>query len=576
MVADKPTMEVKLLNQSSKPVEISYVLLTEQSAGVTIEADHCADKTVEAYQSCTVVVRIADSEKTGQFTLNAELLNQDISARKHTYHFEKISPIEADINTHMGTEPVVEWFSGGDAIWELNADTNDGDSATPVLVNGNISDQTEDSSITEESQKSVLLGEINAGAVGIRFEYLVSSEQNYDFFTAFLNGREIVRKSGVSDAYKQVSYNLKKGPNTIAFVYSKDFSHSTGKDNVTLKGLSIKVRENQSPVITLAATEVNIRSGMEVVLDATGTSDPDEDSFTLAWTNLSAPEVVLSTDKVYTFIAPVVTETQTQIFEVTATDEYGAISKHRVAVTIGENKPPVINIAEANIEVRAGVEFTLDASTTADPDGDTLSYSWLDLSGDTSISIGNETTMKLKAGDDQVGQTLVYQFTAQDEYGAKSSQLVTVKVVENKAPQVTLIANATVVSAGQDIVLNASDSTDPEGDELTFSWEQVSGISVEVSGSGAQMSVVAPSVDKNEALEFAVTVTDSLGASSTESIQVTVEQPEKDADSSDSSGTSSTENITATAQQTEKDSGSFGSFALLLMPLLLFSRRIKK
>ncbi|RZM85379.1 hypothetical protein C3B51_00120 [Pseudoalteromonas rubra] len=552
MVPDKPIMSVRLSNQSSKPVEVSHIALTEQSAGVAIDTDNCAGKTVEPYQSCTVLMNIEQSEQQGEFTLRAELLNQDVVTREHTYNFEKTPATEADINAHTGTTPVIEWFSGGDATWVLGAETTEGGSAMPVLHSGNISDQQEDPSITTHSQKSVLIGEINHGlALGIDFEYLVSSEQHYDFFTVFLNGQQVVRHSGQSDTYEKVSYDLKKGSNTIAFVYSKDSSVSHGDDNAKLKGLNINIRENQSPTITLPETEFKIRSGMEITFDATGTSDLDGDSFTLAWTDVDAPETVLSTDEVYTLVAPVVSETQTQIFELTATDEYGATSKQRVTVIIDENKQPVINVAEASIEVRVGLEYTLDASGTTDPEGDTLSYTWVNLSNDASVSIGDTATMKLKAGDDQVGQTLVYQLTTQDAYGAKSSQLVTVKIVENQAPQAKLTVNSTLLSAGQNIELNASDSLDPEGDELTFSWEQVSGTSVNVSGSGAQMSAAAPSVDKNQVLEFAVTVTDSFGASSTETIKVTVEPP-------------------------EKDSGSFGSFALLLMSLALFSRRMKK
>ncbi|KAF7781496.1 hypothetical protein PRUB_b0733 [Pseudoalteromonas rubra] len=552
MVPDKPTMSVRLLNQSSVPVEVSNIALTDESAGITINTDNCAGKTVEQNQSCTVVVDIEESAQQGQFRLSAELVNQDVEARGRDYYFEKTPASVANVNAHMGTDPLVEWFSGGDAAWVLGVEETEEESVLPVVSSGNISDGTEDPSISGSSQKSVLIGEINHGlALGIDFEYLLSSEQNFDFFTVFLNGQQVLRNSGLNNAYEKVSYDLKKGSNTIVFVYSKDGSVSHGNDNVVLKSLNVDVRDNESPAITLTETDFNIRSGMEVTFDATGTNDPDGDSYTFAWADINAPEVVLSTEETYTLVAPAVSETVTQVFEVTATDEYGASSKQRVTVTIDENKQPVIDVTETSIEVRGGSEFTLDASATTDPEGDTLSYSWKSLSSDDSTPVSETAILTLKADEAQIGQTLVYEFTVEDEYGAKSSQLFTVAVAENKAPQVVLTANATLVAEGQSIELTASASVDPEGDELTFSWKQVSGTSVNVSGSGATVSLVAPSVEKNEVLEFAVTVTDSFGASSTENVKVIVEQP-------------------------EKDSGSFGSFALLLMSLALFTRRMKK
>ncbi|MCF2910451.1 trypsin-like serine protease [Pseudoalteromonas sp. DL2-H2.2] len=552
-IADKPnaTVSVSLYNKSASSVEVAGIQLSEDSAGAAVASENCTATVLEPGQHCEVSVATSDSSSAGEFTVSAELANQAVHSRGYTYSYEKI-PASRVIDAHMSSEPVVQWYTGGDAPWFVSEDVAEDNTRTPLLISGDISDREENPNLQDASQKSILLAEIDHGlALGFDFEYLLSSEQSYDFFNVYINGEQVLRKSGLADKYEKTSFDLNKGSNTVVFEYIKDSSVSEGDDNIVLKAFDVKMRDNLSPAIKLAQTNLSVRSGMGIALDATGTGDPDGDNYAVAWAEMSAPEVVLSTAETFTPVAPVVSETTTQTYEVTATDEFGAASKQRVTVTIDENKQPVIKVAEANIEVRGGLEFTLDASGTADPEGDTLSYTWINRSGDSTAPVGETAVVKLKADEAQVGKTLVYEVVAQDEFGAKAGQLVTVAVAKNNAPQVVLTAGSTLVASGQNIELSASASVDPEGDELTFNWEQVSGTSVNVSGSGAQMSVAAPTVDQNEVLEFAVTVTDAFGASSTENIKVTVKQP-------------------------EKDSGSFGSFALLFMSLVLFTRRMKK
>lgn len=553
MIADKPntTMSVSLINKSDSSIEVAEVQLSEESADATITFESCTAAALEPGQSCDVSVVTSDSAKSGEFTLSAELVNQGVHLRGYSYGYEKI-PASKVIDVHMSSESVVKWYTGGDAPWTISEDIAEDNTKTPLLTSGDISDNDENPNVDELSQNSILLAEIDHGlALGIDFEYLLSSEQYFDFFNVYINGEQVLSKSGEFYEYEKASFELNEGPNVVVFEYTKDYVVSKGTDNITLKAFDVKMRENLSPTIKLAQTSLSVRSGMDIALDATGTADPEGDNYALAWTEMSAPEVMLSSEETFKPVAPVVTETTTQTYEVTATDEFGAASKQRVSVTIDENKQPVITLAQTNIDVRGGQEFTLDASGTTDPESDALSYTWINRSGADATPVAETAVVKLTADEDLVGQTLVYEVVAQDEFGAKSGQLVTVAIAKNSAPQVVLTASSTLVASGQNIELNASASVDPEGDALTFNWEQVSGTSVTVSGSNAQLSVAAPSVSQNEVLEFAVTVTDEFGASSTQNIQVTVKQP-------------------------EKDSGSFGSLALLLMSLALFTRRRKK
>lgn len=97
--------------------------------------------------------------------------------------------------------------------------THDG---TDALKSGNIShNQASSFSITAN------------GPGTISFWLRVSSETNYDFCYFALNGDTLLVKSG-NTGWVQHSYDLAAGPNTLAWMYIKDFSDNGGSDAVWL------------------------------------------------------------------------------------------------------------------------------------------------------------------------------------------------------------------------------------------------------------------------------------------------------------------------------------------------------
>ncbi len=77
------------------------------------------------------------------------------------------------------------------------------------------------------------------------------------------------------------------------------------------------------------------------------------------------------------------------------------------------------------------------------------------------------------------------------------------------------------VDPGASVTLNASRSSDPDGDALTYAWEQVSGAAVTLSGANtARAAFTAPAAPG--ALEFRLTVTDPGGLSDSDVVTVTV------------------------------------------------------
>jgi hypothetical protein len=88
------------------------------------------------------------------------------------------------------------------------------------------------------------------------------------------------------------------------------------------------------------------------------------------------------------------------------------------------------------------------------------------------------------------------------------------------AGNITPTANAgrdqTGIEPWSTVTLNASASTDADGTIASYTWRQISGTSVVLSGSGATRSYMAPATLAGETLVFGCTVTDDTGADSAE------------------------------------------------------------
>ena len=92
----------------------------------------------------------------------------------------------------------------------------------------------------------------------------------------------------------------------------------------------------------------------------------------------------------------------------------------------------------------------------------------------------------------------------------------------NSAPQPVVTVNYPIVDEGRSFVIDASASTDSDGDALTFDIEQVSGITLpQESAAGGVFTYSTPMVGQDELVSFKVTVRDNETASET-TVDITV------------------------------------------------------
>ena len=227
-----------------------------------------------------------------------------------------------------------------------------------------------------------------------------------------------------------------------------------------------------------AGSDQTIVLGETASLDASASSDVDGDTLTYSWAISTAPSnssaEITNNDNVSASFTPDVAGS----YELTVTVSDGLDSDADSLTITAEaiNNAPEADAGE-DLTVNIDDTVTLDASNSTDADGDELSYVWaLSISPEgSSAEIINATQINATFAPDVAGS---YQFTLTVNDGElEGTDTLTIiaeeLVIENVAP----IADAgedQTANAGDAITLDASGSSDSDGDTLTYSWELTS------------------------------------------------------------------------------------------------------
>ncbi|RMH21383.1 MAG: PKD domain-containing protein [Gemmatimonadetes bacterium] len=290
---------------------------------------------------------------------------------------------------------------------------------------------------------------------------------------------------------------------------------------------------NQPPSAVVTATPDSVARGdantTVVVLDGSGSSDPDGDALTFDW-DVPGATFVGGTDQ--TSPAPQVTFPGTADYAVTLVVSDGRGGADTASTTVrvfdpppaGNGAPTAVATADPD-SVPAGdgntTVVTLDGSGSSDPDGDTLTFQWTVpngtfVGGTTASDVSPQVTFP---GNADYTVTLI----VDDGRGAADTASVVVRVFGgNQAPTAVISANRTSVPAGdgnQTVVrLDGSGSTDPDGDALTFAWTVPGGTFVNgTTPSDAVIEVTFPG-----AAPYTVTLTVDDGHGHTAQAQITI------------------------------------------------------
>ena len=286
-----------------------------------------------------------------------------------------------------------------------------------------------------------------------------------------------------------------------------DTAGQSDTDNLTIQ------IENRAPTASATATAPPIFRGQIVVLDGTGSYDPDRDPLTYSWRRFSGPPVTLTGANTAT-AGFVPTELGTYVFNLTVDDGFGGIGETSVTIPV-LNRNPIADAGPDQSAAAKHIVLTLDASASSDPDGDPLAYAWT-APLEITLSDPSSPTPTFTATTSGM-----YTFLLQVDDGLGGTATDDVVVVVLNAPPVA-VANAPATAAKHaQVPLDGTASSDPDGDALTYNWTQVSGPFVTINGPDDALAAFTPAVSGT--YEFQLTVDDGdIGGTHAGSVVVVV------------------------------------------------------
>ncbi|MEW5250514.1 PKD domain-containing protein [Microbulbifer sp. 2201CG32-9] len=142
------------------------------------------------------------------------------------------------------------------------------------------------------------------------------------------------------------------------------------------------------------------------------------------------------------------------------------------------NTAPIVVLAP-KITVQTPTAVTLDASGSYDEQSDALTYQWTQIQGLT-LPIANAGQAKATIDLPSLSEdtSFIFEVAVSDGTSTASRSIIInarASVADNHAPVANAGADFTIQLPQQNISLNASASTDPDGDNLTYHWTQISG-----------------------------------------------------------------------------------------------------
>jgi hypothetical protein len=286
----------------------------------------------------------------------------------------------------------------------------------------------------------------------------------------------------------------------------------------------VRVLPFDGPPIADAGPDQTVSQNVFVNLVGDG-SDPEDTKLKFQWSQISGTNVILyqrSLEQVY-FVSPFIEgDSESLVFQLKVTDSDGNFDTDDVEITVSkQNHPPKAN-AGPDRRIISESEVTV-TGIGVDPDGDEITYSWKQISGDNVSFDSSAASISFTAPHVSSGDTkrVILQLTVTDTLDQSDSDRLTLIIVpENNKP---------TVDAGPDQTIDENtigsvfcSAFDVENDPLTYTWTSASSDLVLHNPSSPGTTFTAPSVVNSKQVELTCSVFDGTFTVS-DSLTVTVE-----------------------------------------------------
>ncbi len=227
---------------------------------------------------------------------------------------------------------------------------------------------------------------------------------------------------------------------------------------------------NSAPVAD-AGEDQTVHVGNVVTLNGSGSTDPNGDIISYAWTLVEKPAGSLAQLSDAHTVGPTFTvdAAGNYVLQLVVTDIYGWSSQADTVTISTTNSAPVVDAGEDQSVTLIGSIIQLDGSQSFDPDGDTITYHWqfVRTPPGSAATLSDPSNSKPTFTVDMYG-TYEVQLVVTDPWVPSSPDTVTVSFGNLKP--VADAGTSQSVLIGETVPLDGSGSSDPNGDGLTYTW----------------------------------------------------------------------------------------------------------
>jgi len=283
--------------------------------------------------------------------------------------------------------------------------------------------------------------------------------------------------------------------------------------------VTISVTVNDVAPVAFVPKRVATAVGTAVLLDGQASTDANGQAITYKWTVASGPgdfTFVSDTASVASFSGQADGAYTVQLVVNDGTQDSAPASMTVLVVSSTAAHVPSAN-AGLDAVTGVGTAVTLDGTGSYDLDGQALSYKWKILSG-TGGKLTRSSTAKPEFVATSAG-TFNVELSVTDAT-TTVTDTVQVQVVGANADRPTARVSAAGSAVGSPVTLSGTTSSDPNGDTLTYTWRQVSGLPLELmtpNGNTCQVYPLRPG-----SATFELTVFDGVNSHSAQTTVVFV------------------------------------------------------
>ncbi|MGM0581491.1 MAG: PKD domain-containing protein [Bacteroidota bacterium] len=337
---------------------------------------------------------------------------------------------------------------------------------------------------------------------------------------------EIISEPSASSLQNSTTPTLTVTALNIAgeYIYSVTVTDNEGATNSAEAIVNVNDEEesNQRPIVDAGPDQFIVLPTNQVVLYGTA-SDPDGEIVSYVWTKATGGDVTFSGENSATLTAYDLVEGNYR-FRLSVTDNEGAQKTNAVDVNVapsGVNVAPIVN-AGSNRSITLPTDSVMLNANASDEDGEIISYLWVQVSGNTEITLTAENTATLELSELIEG---IYDFRVrvEDDEGSSASDEVRVTVTVLNTPPLADAGVDKSITLPEDSVGITGSGTDEDGTISSYLWAQISGPSTAVLLNEDQASMWAKELIAGQ-YHFTITVTDNDGDTDADNMVVNVSE----------------------------------------------------